>query len=250
MSTTPTTRVTDLSRTHRLDIDTATYPTSSYFQLMGIEELKLAETVRTEDDEAYEDDGAERDAVTGYGWQLEVKLAYSTTLTGSAIDTQHAFLRAKFKALRAASAQACEFGARIYNRDGLDDGHSSEGRVYVKEWKQSGGKGRRVIDIVLKGQGGLSDITNPAGSALPAITSLSPATAGTAAGGLIQIFGYQLTGATAVTFGGVAATNFVVVNDGLIVATKPALTAGTRDAVVTTPAGASPNTTADDLVIS
>jgi hypothetical protein len=250
MATTPSTRVTVLSRKYRIDIDTATFPTSSYFQLMGVEEGKLTETLRTEDDEAYEDGGAGRDAVTGYSWQIEGKIAYSTNAAGSALDTQHAFLRTKFKALRSASAQASEFGVRFYNRDGLDDGHSSEGRCYVKEWKQSGGKGREVIDFVLMGQGPLADIANPLASALPGITSLSPAAAGTAAGGLIQIFGQKFTGATAVTFGGVAATTFVVNNDGLITAQKPALTAGSKDTVVTTPAGASPNTAADDLVIS
>lgn len=250
MPTTPTTRVTVLARKYRIDIDTATFPASSYSQLMGIEEAKLTETLRTEDDEAYEDGGANREAVTGYSWQIEGKLAFSTGLDGTALDTVHNFLRTKYKQLRTQSAQASEFGVRFYNRDGLNDGHSSEGRVYVKEWKQSGGKGREMIDIVLMGQGPLSDITNPLGNALPVITSLVPAAAGTAAGGIIQIFGQKFTGATGVSFGGTAATNFAVVNDGLIVATKPALTAGTKDTTVTTPAGVNANTTADDLVIS
>jgi len=250
MATEPTTRVTVLSRKYRIDIDTGTSPTVSYNQCMGIEEAKLIETLRTEDDEAYEDGGAAREAVTGYSWQIELKLAYSTNLAGTALDTVHAFLRSKFVALRSASAQASEFGVMFYNRDGLTDGHSCEGRAYVKEWKQSGGKGRQVIDVVLMGQGALEDITNPLGNDDPVITSLSPSTAGTAAGGIIQIFGQKFTGATAVSFGGTAATNFVVVNDGLIAATKPALTAGTKDTLVTTPSGSNSNTTADDLVIS
>ncbi len=250
MATTPTTRVTQLARSHRLDIDTGTFPTVSYSQLIGIEELKLTETLRTEDDEAYEDGGAARDAVTGYSWQLEGKLAFSTNLAGTTLNTVHSFLRSKFVALRSASAQASEFGVMFYNRNGLTDGHSVEGRCYVKEWKPSGGKGRETIDLVLMGQGPLVDITNPLGSALPVITSLSPAAAGTTAGGIITIFGQKFTGTTGVTFGGTAATNFVVINDGTIAATKPALTAGTKDTVVTNAAGASVNTTADDLVIS
>ncbi len=250
MPTTPTTRVTQLARSHRIDIDTATYPASSYFQLIGVEELKLTETLRTEDDEAYEDGGAARDAVTGYSWQLEGKLAFSTNLAGTTLDTIHAFLRSKFVALRTASAQASEFGVRFYNRNGLTDGHSVEGRAYVKEWKPSGGKGRESIDLVLMGQGPLVDIVNPLGSALPVITSLVPNAAGTAAGGIIQIFGQKFTGATAVSFGGTPATNFNVVNDGLIVATKPALTAGTKDTQVTNAAGASANVAEDNLVIS
>lgn len=250
MATTPPTRVTQLARSHRLDINTVADPGTGYVQLIGIEDLKLIEDRRTEDDEAYEDAGWSREAVTGASWRLEAKLDLSHNLAKTSLDTVHAFLLSKFKLTRTASAQASEFGIRFYNRDGLDDGQSFEGRVYVKEWKSSGGKGRETPDLVLMGQGALVDIANPLGSALPGITGLSPAAAGTAAGGLIQIFGQKFTGATGVTFGGTAATNFTVVHDGLIVATKPSLTAGTKDTVVTTPAGASPNTTADDLVIS
>lgn len=249
MATTPTTRVTQLARRMRLDINTVADPGTGYVQLFGVEEAKLSETRRTEDDEAYEDGGAAREAVTGYSWQLDVKLDYSTNLAGTAVDTVHAFLRTKWVATRGASAQASEFGIRWYDRNGLA-GDAYEGRVYVKDWKTSGGKGRETVDIVLQGQGALLDITNPLGSALPVITGLVPTAAGTAAGGIIQIYGQKFTGATAVTFGGTAATNFTVVNDGLIVATKPALTAGSKDTVVTTPAGASANTAADDLVIS
>jgi hypothetical protein len=249
MATTPTTRVTNLARRMRLDANTVADPGTGYAQVMGIEEAKLVETRRTEDDEAYEDGGAAREAVTGYSWQIELKLDYSTNLAGTAVDTVHAFLRTKWAATRAASAQASEFGIRWYDRNGLA-GDAYEGRVYIKDWKTAGGKGRETVDIVLMGQGGLTEITNPLGSALPVITSLSPAAAGTAAGGIITIFGQKFTGATAVSFGGTAATNFVVINDSTIAATKPALTAGTKDTVVTNAAGASTNTTADDLVIS
>ncbi|MEV6297854.1 IPT/TIG domain-containing protein [Actinoplanes sp. NPDC051861] len=250
MATTPPTRVTQLARTHRLDINTVADPGTGYAQLFAIEEMKYIEERRTEDDEAYEDGGWARDAVLGGSWRLEIKLDLSTNLAKTALDTVHAFLLTKFKATRSASAQASEFGIRFYNRDGLDDGQSYEGRVYVKEWKGSGGKGRETPDLVLQGQGAIVDITNPLASALPVITSLSPAAAGTAAGGLIQIFGQKFTGATQVSFGGTNATNFTVISDVLIVATKPALTAGTKDTVVTTGAGSSANTAADDLVIS
>lgn len=250
MATTPTSRVTVLARKFRIDIDTGTFPTVAYNQLLGIEDMKLIEDPRTEDDEAYDDLGFMREAVTGWSWRIEGKLMLSTNAAGTTLDTVHTFLRTKFTNLRTTSAQANEFGIMFYNRDGITDGHSCEGRVYVKEWKQSGGKGRETIDIVLQGQGTLANITNPLGSALPVITSISPTTAGTAAGGIIMIFGQKFTGTTGVTFGGTAATNFTVVNDGVIAATKPALTAGTKDTVVTNATGASANTTADDLVIS
>lgn len=253
MATTPTTRVTSLARSHRLDIDTATYPAVNYEQLMGLEELKLVEEIRVEEDEGYSDDGAMRETNTGYNWRLEGKLAYSTNLAGDAVDTVHAFLRTKFKAHRAGRIENAEFGVRFYDRDGLDSGHEHEGRVYVKQWSMPGGKGRDVIDIVLQGQGSLTDITNPLGTLTPEITSLDPATGPTAGGNLVSIYGSKftgVTGATGVKFGANNATSYVLVNDTRIVAIAPAGLAGTVEVTVTTPDGTNPTpgTTANDYV--
>jgi hypothetical protein len=251
MATTPTTRVTQLARRYRIDIDTATFPASDYVQLVGVEDAKLIEERRVEDDETYDDAGAMREAVTGYNWRIELKLAYSTNLAGSTLDTVHAFLRSKFKATRASSAQAEEFGIRFYDRSGLDDGMASEGRAYVKSWSLPGGKGRDAIDVVLQGQGALADITNPAGSLVPTVTGLDPATGAEAGGELINVFGrnYKPAGVDAVTdvdFGANAA-DFVVVSDSHLVAVAPAGT-GTVQVEVTTAAGSSADTAADNYI--
>lgn len=59
-----------------------------------------------------------------------------------------------------------------------------------------------------------------------------------AAGGTtVCIKGDNFTGATSVTFGGTAGTNFVVVNAQTIVVTTPAKAAGTYDVVVVKGAG-------------
>lgn len=252
MATTPTTRVTELARTHRLDIDTATYPTVTYQQLMGVEEVKLLEELRTEDDEVYDDSGAMREEVTGYAWRIEAKIAWSTNLAGTAIDAVQAFLRSQFKALRTSAAGNAEFGIRWYHRDGLDDGNSHEGRVYVKSWAPSGGKGRETIDIVLQGQGQITDITNPAGSLIPTVTSIAP-TSGSTAGSdqVVNIYGQHyrpggVTDVTAVDFGANPAVSFTVVSDSHVVAIPPAGLAGTVQVQVTTTAGTSTDTAADD----
>lgn len=250
MATTPTTRVTTLARTHRLDIDTATYPASQYQQAMGIEDLKLVEEPRVEDDEDYDDTGAMRETNTGYSWRLEGKVAYSTNLAGSALDPVHAFLRTQFKKHRTGRVERAEFGVRFYHRDGLDSGHEHEGRVYVKTWTLPGGKGRNAIDVVLQGQGDLADIANPAGSLLPVVSGVTPVTGGIAGGGApIQIFGRSFTtvvGAAGVKFGATNATSYTVVNDSLIVAVVPAHAAGLVQVIVTNPTGPSVDTTADD----
>jgi hypothetical protein len=238
MATTPPDRVTALARRYRLDIDTATFPAVAYTQLIAVEDGKLIEERRVEEDEAYEDAGAMREAVTGYNWRIEAKIALSTNLAGAPLNTVHAFLRTKWKATRTASAQASEFGIRIYDRNGLDSGHEHEGRVYVKSWTTSGGKGRETVDLVLQGQGALADITNPLANLDPVVTGLDPATGAAAGGNLVNIYGQHFTDATDVDFG-VAAAVFEVVNDGHIVAVAPAVAASTVNVSVTTAEGTS-----------
>ena len=79
-----------------------------------------------------------------------------------------------------------------------------------------------------------------------AIPTNSPVNGPAADANLVVITGTDLTGATAVSFGGTAATSFVVNNATPITAIAPAHTAGTVDVAVTTPDGTSVNTAADN----
>lgn len=76
-----------------------------------------------------------------------------------------------------------------------------------------------------------------AAPAAPTVSSLSPATGFMTGGSTITLTGSGFTGATAVSFGGTAATNVVVVNDTTLTVTSPVHSAGTVDISVTTPAG-------------
>lgn len=76
----------------------------------------------------------------------------------------------------------------------------------------------------------------------PTITSITPNTGAAAGGTAFTIVGTNLTGATALTIGGTAATSRVVVDDTHITAVTPAKTAGAYDVVVTTPAGSDTET--------
>ncbi len=72
---------------------------------------------------------------------------------------------------------------------------------------------------------------------VPNLVSLLP-TSGTMAGGTsVVLTGTDFTGATAVSFGGVAAASFTVDSSTQITAVTPALTAGAKDVSVTTPYG-------------
>ena len=73
--------------------------------------------------------------------------------------------------------------------------------------------------------------------AAPTITGATPGTGTTAGGTSVTITGTALTGASAVTFGGNAATSFVVTGDTQITAVTPAGGAGATSIAVTTPGG-------------
>jgi hypothetical protein len=83
---------------------------------------------------------------------------------------------------------------------------------------------------------------------VPTITGLAPNLGPVAGGTSVVITGTNFTGATAVSFGTVAATTFVVNSDSQITVTAPAgLAAGAVDITVTTPAGGTSATAASDL---
>lgn len=253
MATTPTDRRTALARRLRVDIDTATFPASQYQQLMAIQELKIKPgELRTESDEGYEDDGAMREAVTGYSWGLEIKLKYSTNAAGDAVDPVHLFLFERFKAVRNSNVALGEFGIRWYDRTGLA-GDAHEGRAYVKAWPPDGGNSGALdtVSIVIQGQGPVTDITNPMADMDPVVTGLSPATGDADGGNLVNVYGTHLataSGGTGVKFGATNATEYTVISDSHIVAVAPAGAAGTAAVTVTTPEGTSANTAADDYV--
>lgn len=85
--------------------------------------------------------------------------------------------------------------------------------------------------------------------ALPAVTSLSPASGPLAGGTAVTITGTAFTGATRVSFGSVdvPAASFTSVRDTQIVVPAPAGSAGTVRVSVTTPQGTSPDAAQDDF---
>lgn len=74
---------------------------------------------------------------------------------------------------------------------------------------------------------------------VPTVTSLGPNSGATTGGTPVTVMGSGFTGATAVNFGGVPATNFSIQSDTAIIATSPAGTAGPVDVTVTSLGGAS-----------
>jgi uncharacterized protein YhjY with autotransporter beta-barrel domain len=107
-----------------------------------------------------------------------------------------------------------------------------------------------AVDVVIDGPGGLSatsaadKYTYP--GAAPVVTTVSPAGGPTTGGASVDILGANFTGATAVTFGTVAASAFSAVNDNEITATAPA-GSGAVDVTVTTAQGKSATSASDQF---
>ncbi len=95
-----------------------------------------------------------------------------------------------------------------------------------------------TIDVTVTTPGGGTTATGGyTFVAAPILAAVSPSSGATGGGISVVITGTGLSGATAVTFGGVAATGFVVNSATQITATTPASTAGAKTVAVTTPGG-------------
>jgi hypothetical protein len=78
---------------------------------------------------------------------------------------------------------------------------------------------------------------------LPTVTSVSPPMGVAAGSTRVTITGTNLSGATGVTFGSVAATGLTIVNDTTLTCTTPAGQAGAASVLVITPPGHNPDNT-------
>jgi hypothetical protein len=93
---------------------------------------------------------------------------------------------------------------------------------------------------------GTTSGTNAAATA-PTVTSVNPTSGPVAGGDTVTVTGSGFTGAIGVSFGTVAASNLVVANDNQLTVTSPPAAAGTVHVSVTTPAGTSVATQADQF---
>ncbi|OAI42772.1 hypothetical protein AYO38_02925 [bacterium SCGC AG-212-C10] len=80
----------------------------------------------------------------------------------------------------------------------------------------------------------------------PVVTAVTPNSGPTIGGNIVTVAGSGFTGVNAISFGGTPAITYTLINDGSIVVTVPAHASGTVDVLVSTPAGTSANTAADN----
>ena len=222
----------------RVDIDTDPNHGGSWTQLKGIKSLDPVLDNSVKDASDYDTEGWGADAVTSRKWGL----------TGTVNRNKYEGAYDPAQQYLSGIADDEDFNklvhVRFYERE--TGGKAYEGYALV-QWKDKAGAQDDLseADFTLMGQGKRYVITSPYGvAAVPTVSSTNPATGSTAGGELVDINGSGFTGATAVTFDGVAAEDFTVVSDSKITAITPAGAAGTADVVVTNPTGPSTTGTA------
>jgi hypothetical protein len=87
--------------------------------------------------------------------------------------------------------------------------------------------------------GGEEEMINADVVGVPNITSVGPVSGSTLGGTTVTISGSKLADVTGVTFGGMAATAFTVINDNQVTATAPAHAAGAANVQASSAAGSS-----------
>jgi len=108
-----------------------------------------------------------------------------------------------------------------------------------------------LVDVLVVTPGGTSAATASdhftfGSSSAPVVTGISPAGGPVLGGTAVTIYGSGFTGATMVSFGGVAVVP-TVLSDSSVMATSPSHAAGTVDVTVTTSLGTSFTSTADQF---
>ena len=234
---------TALARRYRMQVNTGTTASPVWTTITGLTDFKPGISPQMQDDSDYETDGWASSEKTAQGWKIEATILLKDDGSGT--------FNAGVEKMRTAAIQfgdASRVEVRYFDKDGKAEAYQGTALV---EWERAS-TGNTDLDgakVTLTGRGALTAITNPItldALADPAVTSVNPNTGPAAGGTLVTINGINFAGATAVTFGGTAATSFRVISPSVISAVTPAKAAGVADVVVTTPNGTSPNTVADN----
>lgn len=245
-----------LARKWVLNVNTNTVASPVWTLVKGMNSLTPNQAEpNLEDDNVYEDEGYTGQTKTALSWSAEGTLMRRTDPDDVTIyDPGQEKLRALAKVLGPGGVGHFQ----LYDRDGGPEAFQGFAEV---TWAPQGGEvtDLEAVDFTLTGKGKPTAITNPNAPALgiPTVTSVTPATGGTAGGTLVKIIGTNfkdrngnivVTGATGVKFGANNATSYNVFDRQTIYAIAPAGSAGTVQVAVTNTAGTSANTSADDYV--
>lgn len=208
-----------------------------------ISDLNCAVTPITQPAQSYDDFGSPNDDKTSESWVLTFSILVNRLSSGYYLPEVEA-LKALTEPDAIGNTAVGTF--RWYDKPfagspNSEDAYEGDGTVAITRNNAGADGATETWGVTVTGKGKRRKITNPftgwTAADDPAIASVTPAEAGT--GELVTIQGQNFTGATAVTFETIPATEFTVVSGGTIVAVLPMDDAGEVDVEVTTPNGTS-----------
>lgn len=218
----------ELARRYRVQVST---DDTSWLTVYGVNDLAPQVAPNKQDASDYENDGWTSNVITQQSWTLGIK--YNQLATAGTRDAGQALIEAAVGQF----GDDAELYVRWFDKTGLPEAKSGKGIVEVQRSK-TGVADLAEMQVTITGQGPLSDISNPyAPASKPTLLTATPSAAGT--GEQVTITGQGFTGATGVKFGAVAATEYTVLGDGVIVAVMPSGSAGAANITVTNATGTS-----------
>lgn len=244
--------VTALARRYKTEINIGSIAVPNWQILFGVVEFSPPVEPVNQTDTDYESDGWKGNTKTAQEWSVELKLSHKVDADNNELNTVHKFLKAASRNFGSASIVPI----RYFDRSGNDDAQSG---YAIVTWAPEGGDMEQLDQVTVTFNASSYDpaltiITNPVGTnPIPLVGSVSPATGDELGGNLVMITGAYFidadgVAATAVNFGATPATSFSVVNNSVIAAVAPAGAVGTVAVRVTTGAGQSADTAADNYI--
>lgn len=227
-----------------LDVNLGTYADPTWQPFRRISGFNPTDTPRTQDAQTYDDLGADNNDVTGWSWTLAFNAQVNRSLATGFYLPEVEYLLAR-AGDPTAKGEAAVADVRWYHKPELGTPNPTDARrglcTVSKTRNNTGPEGAiEQLGFTLTGKGPAEKIANPfTGWAVTAPTIQSITPPGAVTTDIVTITGAGLLGATAVTFDGIAADDFLVMNGASLVATLPADTAGSVPVIVTTPGGAS-----------
>lgn len=222
-----------VSLARRFKVDVSADGTT-WLPFKGMQDFAPKENATNQSTATYDNGGFDSFEKTMTGWDVTIKANRPTT-AGVFDPGQELVRNAQFQ-----FGDQARVWVRWYDRNGAAG--AKKGLALV-DWNQSktGVADVEEVTASFKGDGALSDITNPyAAAAVPVIASATPS--GASVGQLVRITGAGFVGTVATTgvkFGATNATTWDVISDSMIEAVVPAGTAGAGNIVITNAAGAS-----------
>lgn len=227
-----------------LDVNLGTYAAPEWQSVRRISGFNPTDTPTTQDAQTYDDLGAQNSDVTGWSWSLAFNALVNRLLSSGLYLPEIEYLNAR-AGDPDAKGELAVADVRWYHKPEMGTPNPNDafrGFCTVAKTRNNTGPEGAIeqFGYTLTGKGPKEKIENPfLGWAVtaPKVTGVTPEGAGTS--DIVTITGTGLLEASAVTFDGLPADDFLPVNGSTLIATLPSDGAGPIPVVVTTPGGVS-----------